>query len=71
MIKECVECNEKFFIELKKGSGGTSCLNRKYCSEACKRKWKAKHGKNNLIQTICVMCKKELFLFPSLIKEKN
>lgn len=71
MIKKCIECESDFIIEVKKGSGGTASLRRKYCSEVCKRTYKAKNGKNNYITVYCNICEKEIKKFSSLVKEKN
>lgn len=69
--KKCLECKKDFFVEIKSGSGGTASLRRKYCSDKCKREYKFKNGKNNLITVLCEICKKQIKKFPSLVKEKN
>jgi endogenous inhibitor of DNA gyrase (YacG/DUF329 family) len=71
MIKKCIECDKDFFIEIKQGSGGTSPLRKKYCSDVCKRAWKKKNGNNNFIKVICDTCGKEVLKFPSLVKNNN
>lgn len=69
--KNCLECNKVFTVHIKHGSGGTASLRRKYCSEKCKREYKFKNGKNNLVSVTCVICTEKIKKFPSLVKEKN
>jgi hypothetical protein len=72
-VKKCKNCQHDFIIEYNEnGSGSKARLRRTLCSNECHREWSIKQSKLDVqtagkIQTNCIICNKQFWIYPSHI----